>query len=240
MQNIMRWWELSEAARELSAMLNKEITAARVLQLGLDSGLKLAFRFFNPSPAVYGSIVSHGARKAICFPTWYGTREFFLPDSVANGFKAAEYHSENGDNVVAIRGVWDLLMIEDAPSAVEREIQRMTGGSAVHPTIERGIALRSPDGQFAIPQEKSDQRHPHPHHRHNYKLAHDLPMSDGKFVIRADAMEEVIASMQKSRQEPAAAPPIQRRETHQRQILVAITKLGFNPKAHQARMVERA
>jgi hypothetical protein len=187
--SLKEWLTLEDAAHHLSTEFGERITATDVLQFGIKGYLKLSCNFVNASPAVYGRVASIGTRKVVFFPVWNGQARAVWISPGGGPRPVLDKPLELGDEIEPIRGVWDLLMIEDTPRAVERFYHRMTGGPEAQPDVGDGILVASPDGKFARLQVDGEQRDSRRYHLNNYRLAHDLPQ-DGVLVARAAALTE--------------------------------------------------
>src|ERR1700722_14075768 len=108
---LKEWHTLQDAARYLSNKLKDEISAADILQFGLQGDLKLSFNFVNLSPAVVGIIESmDDGKKILGFPQWHGAiRWFWLPHRAKSKRPEPNLARDLGDKIDWIDGVWDLL-----------------------------------------------------------------------------------------------------------------------------------
>lgn len=138
---------------------------------------------------MFGRALSVGIRKAAFFPIWNGQARAVWISAGGGRRPVLDKSLELGDEIEPIHGVWDLLMIEDTPRAVERLYHRMTGGPEAQPDVGDGIIVASPDGKFARLQVAGEQRDSRRYHINNYRLAHDLPQ-DGVLVVRTAALME--------------------------------------------------
>ena len=188
---LTEWMTLEQTARHISTELRQPTTPPEVIQLGLEGQLKLSFNFVNRSPAVLGTIKSLDAGEAVFFPIWHGGhRGVWLSRNASPRPALDNDNPELGDEAELISGVWEILMLEDAPRAIERIYHRMTGGPKVRPSSGDGILVRSIDGKLARLQEEAESRHPSFYNIHNYRLARDLPTQNGALVVRANALIE--------------------------------------------------
>ncbi len=172
--SLKEWLTLTDVAHQLSAEFGERITAADVLRFGIEGHLKLSCNFLNASPAVLGQVVSIDTREAVFFPVWNGQARAVWISPGGGCRPVLDKPLELGDEIEPIHGVWDLLMIEDAPRAIERLYHRMTDGLEVQPGIGDGILVTSPKGKFARLLTEGEQQDVRRYHVNNYRLAHDL------------------------------------------------------------------
>lgn len=210
--SLKTWLPLLDAARHLSKEFRQDVTEADVLRLGLDGHLRLSFNFVNPTPAVLGSITSVETGFAVAFPIWYGgTKTVRLPPSIADGLPSTTedkvFQGDFGIEIQFLKGVWDLLLIQDGPQAVEAVYQEMTGGPEVRAGIGDGVLVASEDGKIArlkieLGEVRKRAMAENAHHAmtsptniHNYALSHVLPMEDGHVVVRVSVLKEFAARL---------------------------------------------
>jgi hypothetical protein len=189
--SLKEWLTLEDASHLLSTEFGERITATDILRFGLKGRLELSCNFVNSTPAVFGRVISIGTRKAVFFPMWNGQVRAVWMSPGSGRRPVLDKPLELADEIEPIRGVWDLLMIEDTPHAVECLYHRMTDGPKAQPDIGDGILISSTDGKVARLQVDGELRHPQQYHIHNYRLAHDLP-TDGVLVVRPAALMEFI------------------------------------------------
>jgi hypothetical protein len=168
--SLKEWLTLEDASHLLSTEFRERITATDILRFGLKGRLELSCNFVNAIPAAFGRVVSIGTRKAAFFPMWHGQSRAVWISPGGGRRPVPDKPLELAEEIELIRGVWDLLMIEDTPRAVECLYHRMTNGPAAQPDIGDGILVTSTDGKVARLQINGELRHPQLYHIHNYRL----------------------------------------------------------------------
>jgi len=149
------WVSLEEAAKQLSAVFQEEVTDIDILSLGLSKKLRLSIRLDAPTPTQLCRFIT--VREAKVDPSPYADwealkqdGEFFLssidnvysPRSFEDSVYVIPQHRAGGPH--DIHGLLDLTMMGDS-EWVEVELQRRRGNAlAVRPLV--GSYLTEPDG----------------------------------------------------------------------------------------------
>lgn len=132
------WLTLDEAARHLSLMFGEAVSKADVLRLALDGRLTLSVNFINGAEARCGPMIESEEIQWTELPG---------PDGgtirVPDGVMLSDGSAIRLDNeVVSLRGVYDLPMLGNERHDVEHLYQQLTDGPAV--------TLQGLDGPFVV------------------------------------------------------------------------------------------
>jgi len=158
---LKEWLTVPEAAKHLSIILGEEVTEADVLRLALDRHLKLSINLVDQAQAKWAKIVpiedaQYRELPARRFPR----REKGKPRRILRGSKIDDKRVlECADDIVNLKGVYDLLMIGAGPLNIERKYQNLTGGPAITliATNHRGVLVKQADGEIYQLQDSFKQ-----------------------------------------------------------------------------------
>lgn len=175
---LKEWLTVPDAARHLSIVFGEEVSEADVLRLALDGHLKLSVYFVNYAKASCGKVVpyedvewrestllsffksgKHIPDKAKGNPQ--ETRKYidqFPPTTVMKSLNIDDHRYLNlEDEVITIRGVWDLSMVGNERLDVEHEYQNLTDGPEVTLIGLDGAFVENEDGVMCRLQESFDE-----------------------------------------------------------------------------------
>jgi hypothetical protein len=164
---LKEWLTVPEAAKHLSTIFGEEVSEADILRLALDGHLKLSVYFVNHATARRGKVVPYEEAE------WYSTKSIsmfnsLLPDKLKKN-EIKEYcimkslniddhrYLNLEDEVITIRGVWDLSMVGNERLDVEHEYQNLTDGPEVTLLGLDGAFVENEDGVMCQIQESFDQ-----------------------------------------------------------------------------------
>lgn len=132
------WLTLDDAARHLSLMFGEAVSKSDVLRLALDGRLTLSVNFVNGAKARCGPMIERDEVQWRELPGLNGGT-ISLPDGVMlNDGSAITLE----DEVVSLRGIYDLTMLGNERLDVEHLYQQLTDGPSV--------TLQGLDGPFVV------------------------------------------------------------------------------------------
>ena len=149
--NLKNWLTIEEAAKHLSALLQEEVSAADVLQLGIDQKLQISVRFVNHVYALRGKIInladaSYKEIPALSSPDKNGTSKFVR---IYNGVRIGhDQIFESDDTLITLTGVWDLPMLGGEYLDVVNSYQLMTNQADVELITLDGVFIRGLEGSI--------------------------------------------------------------------------------------------
>lgn len=138
LMKLKAWLTLDDAAKHLSLMFGELVTKADVLRLALDGQLTLSVNFINGAKARCGPMIESDEVQWTEMPGPKG-ETIRLPDGVMLNDGSA---IRLDDDLVSLRGVYDLPMLGNERLDVEHLYQQMTDGPAV--------TLQGLDGPFVV------------------------------------------------------------------------------------------
>ncbi|MFC1814395.1 hypothetical protein ACFL0M_00325 [Thermodesulfobacteriota bacterium] len=163
---LKEWLTVPEAAKHLSTIFGEEMSEADILRLALDGHLKLSVYFVNHATARRGKVVSYEEAE------WYSTKSIsmfnsLLPDKfkkneikehcIMKSLNIDDHRYLNlEDEVITIRGVWDLSMVGSERLDVEHKYQNLTDGPEVILQGLDGAFVENEGGVMCQLQESFD------------------------------------------------------------------------------------
>ena len=130
--NLKEWLTVSDTTKRLAIMFGEEVTEADVLRLALDGRLRLSVYFVNHTKALYGKLVPISDAEYEDVPSLDGSTTVRLykgPTLLLGG--EVSHVLELGDEVLTLKGVFDLPMIGNEQLDIEHRYHYLTGGPAV-------------------------------------------------------------------------------------------------------------
>lgn len=168
---LKEWLTLDDAAEHLSILFGETVGKADILQLALDGALTLSVHLVNGADGCYGPIVPSDAATYTDFPIDPGAAmKAKSPEDYKGGYMKLLSNGvrlntgeviELGDDVVPLRGVFDLPMIGNERLDVQHEYQRLTGGPEVTLQGLDGPFLFDGDATYFQLQESFDENEFH-------------------------------------------------------------------------------
>jgi hypothetical protein len=209
-----KWLTLHDAAKELSRMVDAEISPPKILQYALEGELKLSINLVKSIKARVVKIVPFEEVE------WYKTD--FLPScpedsSTENNeppllMKSLKIDDNRYLNLTSdvkfIKDIWDLPMWEGGRSGIEREYHKLTGGPKIT-TSSRGVFVKNEDGSQIyqlLETKKKDRSFPFSSHR-SYVIQTGLP-HDSVLVVRPQVLIDFKKSLD---EEQNLSKPLERR-----------------------------
>lgn len=199
------WLHLADAAKHLSIMSGEEIAVPDVLRLALDGHLILSVNIVNEAYARMGTIKEASEARHVDFPAdLAAARSAKSPGEYQGGWTrlcmgvrllGTTKVIDLGEEIVQLRGIYDLPMIGGDRLEIEREFQRLTGGPDVTAVPMDGAFLEGDDGVFLQIQDhqednpymkKESLKKPW-NHPENFYPGGDLP-EDAVLVVRTEAL----------------------------------------------------
>jgi hypothetical protein len=202
---LKNWLTVPEAAKHLTGIFkDEEVTEADILRFALDGHLTLSVNFVNKTTGIRGQLVP-----------LYEAKKTRLDDE-----QWIEDVIQFEDEIVTIRGVWDLTMLGIEAENIEHEYQMMTGGPAVKLTNLDGPVVSQPDGKYTKLTTYFDNPLKKPlYGPSNYYVALGLP-KDAVLVVRTQALTKFIQSLED--QKPAGIDkPLDERERASLLVIIA-------------------
>lgn len=135
------WLTLDDAAKHLSLMFGEGVSKADVLRLALDGRLTLSVSFVNGAKARCGPMIQSDAVQWQEMPGLDGGTIRIADGVLLNDGSAIRL----GNEVVSLRGVYDLPMLGNERLDVEHLYQQLTDGPAV--------TLQGLDGPFVVAED---------------------------------------------------------------------------------------
>lgn len=159
--NLKEWLTVSDAARHLTILFGEAVTPADVLRLGLDGRLRLSVHLVNHAQARCGKVVGYEELEWEEFPAELvgDIQGLSEEDQGKKLFQTMGLNIEDqrylnlDDEVITLRGVWDLPMIGSERLDIENEYQRLTYGPDVTLESMDGAFVEGRDGQICQLQE---------------------------------------------------------------------------------------
>jgi hypothetical protein len=180
---LKEWLTVADAAKHLSTVCSEPVTEPDVLRLGLDGHLKLSTYFVNGVSARRGKVVSSKEIEVTLLPKdptspipthalgilRIGDIPDKLPAEVVERVKdgslilvVSDLHIRDDkfvhleDEVISIKGLWDLPLIGAERLDIEHAYQQMTGGPEVTGVVLDGAFVQDPQGQLLQLHESFD------------------------------------------------------------------------------------
>ncbi len=138
------WMTLPEAASHLPILFGEDVVEADIRRFALDGRLQLSVNLVNYALGRRGSVIplTDAGRKIIqpSSSQAYSIDEVDLLDGRVASF--------SGGPTIIPSGVWDLAVLGDARSEIERKYHLLTGGPTVPLGILDGLLVNRPDGTW--------------------------------------------------------------------------------------------
>jgi len=158
---LREWLTIPEAAKRMSISFGEEVTEADVLRLALDGHLRLSVNFVNHAKARCGKPTAIEDAEWIEYPAALIATLPGIPQEAKGKplryLKGLNIDGERclslSDDVVTLRGVWDLPMMGAEQSDLEHKFQMLTGGPAITLQNLNGAFVEGPDGTLCQLQE---------------------------------------------------------------------------------------
>lgn len=156
---VREWLTLEGAAKHLTAVCEEEVSVADLLQLGVEKKLTLSVNLVNHAKAKLGRIVRFDEVQRKELPSLDGKSTVtYVPGLVLNGNGQTPIDPETPtvvfqEEVVTIKGIWDLAMVGGESIDIEYQFHQLTGGPDVDLVSIDGSFLHLPDGTWASIQE---------------------------------------------------------------------------------------
>lgn len=218
---LKEWLSIPDAAKHLSLVFGEEVTEADVLQFALNGSLTISANFVNGGNARLGMLtpISEAEFKEIPGPNNGPPIRYYGGPTLFRGNKEETYVIPLEEEVVSLRGVFDLPMLGGERHDVEHLFQSLTGGPPVEMHSLDGVFIETPDGKIGQLQE--DMENNQYQAGSMASLAHlESRIAAGKFtadiaedllkkhkVSRADFLSRRKAEPYHDRFSPAAALP---------------------------------
>jgi len=137
---LKEWLTMSDTARYLSISFGEDVSEADVLRLALDGRLKLSVNFVNPVVARSGKIIPINEAEYTDVPSLDGKGVVRCYDGVTLYKDGVISRVIKLDEMVRLRGIYDVPMIGADHLDLENTYQKLTSGI--------GISRVSLDGPF--------------------------------------------------------------------------------------------
>jgi len=201
---LKEWLTVSDAAKHLSIILGEEVTEADVLRLALDRHFKLSVNLVNEARAKWAKIVPIEDAQYREYPARKSVRGEYVNGKFVRGAKGKLRRILQGskiddkrvlefaDDIVNLKGVYDLLMIGAGPLNIERKYQNLTGGPTIILTVTnpKGVLVERADGKIYQLQDSSVTEKPFTLHTDRfYYPAEKLP-EDAILVLRTEELRK--------------------------------------------------
>jgi hypothetical protein len=162
---LKEWVTIQDAALHLSKILDESVSYTDILQMALESHLKISVYFPNTAKAKLGRIVPYKDVPHIEVPTLDGKGIFRVPDGHLlekiqgrNDLKEDTPFICFDKEVTTIRGIWDLAMIAIERIDIEHELSGAIAGVDSTMININGAFLSRPDGTWASLQGKFEAK----------------------------------------------------------------------------------
>jgi hypothetical protein len=200
---LKEWLTIEDAAKQLTILLNEEVSEIDLYQLSLDGRLTISVYFPIGATAKLGSLINQDEVKIINGPhPFFDDQTIPMPDSIeldVKGFANAGWLRLD-ENILKINGIWDLLICSSGATEIEQKIFKSLKKYLPSQSENYGIILKKEDlcAQLLVEENDADEKY--------YIPAYYLDCHPHMMVVRPTSIMDFLSRLNEDVKKPKGRP----------------------------------